>query len=324
MIVNPTWRPDEDSTTIANERAWLAGMVLTAATYGIVFSLSILSFKQLCNTMNKTNFKQRLTFLVLIFVMFLLASLIVGASAKMTELSFVDARLFPGGPAAFEELEITMLPAEIVSVAYVLASLISDGIMVWRIMVIYKSCRYPVWLVMVFPVLSYLGSISEDTPYSLSIHTDASSIKPFNLGAPFYWLSLTSKLVISAFINARFWYLRRRITSALGARYGRQYLGVTVICVESALIYSAASLCFLVPYALNRPIQHTFVHMLGEVQIIAPLLIMYRIASGEAWTPTTSTDLLGTNICSRAGNNNLETKEFYSLRNLHFSWSNIQ
>jgi hypothetical protein len=101
MSLNPAWRPQEDETTILNERTWLAGMVLSAVAYGIVFTLFVLTFKQLIRTTTKYNFTHRLCFIIYITLIFILATLFIGAIAKMTQLSFIDYRLIPGGPGSF-------------------------------------------------------------------------------------------------------------------------------------------------------------------------------------------------------------------------------
>lgn len=37
--------------------------------------------------------------------------------------------------------------------------------------------------------------------------------------------------------------------------------------VESAFLYSAFALLFLVPFAVGHPIQNAFVQLLGEIQV---------------------------------------------------------
>jgi hypothetical protein len=72
------------------------------------------------------------------------------------------------------------------------------------------------------------------------------------------------------------------------------YASFAAIIIESAAIYSICSLLYLVPYTLNSPISYAFMQLLGEAQVVAPLLIIYRIALGKAWT-TRSTTLMDEN-----------------------------
>jgi uncharacterized membrane protein YidH (DUF202 family) len=101
MSLDPSWRPPEDEVTLFNERSWLAGMILSAVAYGVVLTLFTLTFQQLVRSMTKYNFKHRLCFIIYITLIFILGTLFIGALAKMTQLSFIDYRLFPGGPGSF-------------------------------------------------------------------------------------------------------------------------------------------------------------------------------------------------------------------------------
>jgi hypothetical protein len=101
MSLNSSWRPAEDEVTLFNERAWLAGMVISAVGYGVVFTLYVLSTKQLFRTITKHNRTQKLVLIIYSTLIFILATLFLAAIAKMTQLSFIDYRLFPGGPGSY-------------------------------------------------------------------------------------------------------------------------------------------------------------------------------------------------------------------------------
>ncbi|KAH0825752.1 hypothetical protein J3R83DRAFT_8985 [Lanmaoa asiatica] len=69
------------------------------------------------------------------------------------------------------------------------------------------------------------------------------------------------------------------------ASYGHPTECTTVVAmlVESAAVYATFSLLFLIPFAMNNPVSYTFIQVLGEAQLIAPLLIIYREAQGKGW-----------------------------------------
>lgn len=60
---------------------------------------------------------------------------------------------------------------------------------------------------------------------------------------------------------------RWHVSRSLGEGYGRQYTSIAAMLIESAFLYSLFSLLFLIPFAINNPIQNTFVQALGEVQV---------------------------------------------------------
>lgn len=104
MVLNPAWRPPEEIATILNERTWLAGIILSGVAYGVVLTLSVMSFFQLL-TVNggttKKNIRPKAPLVVYVFSMFILGTLIIGAGSKFTQMSFIDYRMIPGGPGTF-------------------------------------------------------------------------------------------------------------------------------------------------------------------------------------------------------------------------------
>jgi len=54
--------------------------------------------------------------------------------------------------------------------------------------------------------------------------------------------------------------------------------------IESSALYAAVSICFIVPYAMSHHASAVFLSVLSRVQIIAPLLIIRRVATQRALT----------------------------------------
>ncbi|KAG6826140.1 hypothetical protein H0H92_000995 [Tricholoma furcatifolium] len=98
-----------------------------------------------------------------------------------------------------------------------------------------------------------------------------------NFTLPYFCTSLALNIVSTLVIVARLLYFRHRVSSSLGAGYGSQYTTIAAMLVESAAIYSVSSLLFLVPFIVGHPIQN----------VIAPLLIILRVAQGRAWSRDT-------------------------------------
>ncbi|PPQ64154.1 hypothetical protein CVT24_008789 [Panaeolus cyanescens] len=304
MSIDPSWRPQEDEFTILSERTWLAGIILSAVAYGIVFTLFVLSFRALYLSINRANFTQKLIFLVYITLIFTFGTLIIGFGSKMTQLAFIDGQNIPGGPggcspeplakptAAFEQEEFAIPIDEVANVCYVLGQWFADGMVVWRCLVIYRSCRYPSWLVMGVPILAYLGSIFVGVVWLQQISTTNPWVSGTNFTLPYFWLSLALNIAMTIAICGRLMLHRWRMRKALGSNAGADYTGIVTMLIESSALYACFSLCVLIPFALNSPIQNTFIQMLGEVQIIAPLLIVYCVASGQAWSSRTSDELM--------------------------------
>lgn len=117
----------------------------------------------------------------------------------------------------------------------------------------YLSALSVVWLVQVSaPASSPWGSLSNNA---------------INFTAPYFWMSLSLNISMTVAICSRLLFYRRRITRVLGPNHGTQYTSVAAMIVESSFLYSAFSLLFLIPFALNNPIQNAFIQLMGEIQV---------------------------------------------------------
>ncbi|KAH9474307.1 hypothetical protein JR316_0012765 [Psilocybe cubensis] len=299
MAMNATWIPLEDSLTLLSERTWLSGAVLTGVGYGVVLTMYFLCVRQLLKTMDSSNRIQRIALLTYTSLITLFGTLFVAACTRMTELSFVDYRLYPGGPAAFENDMFSIPVDELGNVAFVLANWFADALMVWRCINMYRSTNYPTILVVAIPGIAYLGSFTMGVMWLLQVSASQSS--PWltngkvNFTPPYYWLSLALNMTMTVAIVIRLLFFRWRISKVMGRKFGSQYVGVAAMLVESALLYSSFALLFLVPFALNHPLANLFIQVLAEVQIVAPLMIIYRVASGEAFSTNKTAHMLSTN-----------------------------
>lgn len=115
-----------------------------------------------------------------------------------------------------------------------------------------------------------------------------------NWTIPYFAISLSLNVLVTIAIVSRLMMYRRRISSVLGSSHGSQYTSVAAMVVESASVYSAFSIVFLVFLALNSPLSSIFLQSLCQVQISATLLIIFRVASGKGWNShsrTTFTDI---------------------------------
>ncbi|KAG1829615.1 hypothetical protein EV424DRAFT_1507199 [Suillus variegatus] len=292
MSLNSSWTPDESSETLLAEKGWLQGTVVSAVAYGIGVALFFMCFHLLFRKMNRTNYKKLLPFLIYITTTFILSTLFMAALADFTQLAFIQYRNYPGGPSAFENLSIPM--DNITDVCGVLTMILSDALVVWRCMVIYRGCMVPMWIIMLFPCLMYAASIAMAIMWLLQVTTSAPyfSSTDIDYTIPYLTLSLALNIIITIVIVLRLLTYRRRISKVLGSSYGTQYTSIAAMIVESAALYSTFSVAFLTLFGLNNAISETFLVSLTQVQIIAMLLIVFRLAQGKAWSQDTMTEVM--------------------------------
>lgn len=103
-----------------------------------------------------------------------------------------------------------------------------------------------------------------------------------NFGIPYWSISAGLNILVTSLIVARLFAIRRRTKAVLSASHSKTYTSIAAMLVESAALYSVTALIFIVTYARNSNVQNLILPLLGQVQAISPLLIMWRVARGQA------------------------------------------
>ncbi|THH33320.1 hypothetical protein EUX98_g871 [Antrodiella citrinella] len=98
-----------------------------------------------------------------------------------------------------------------------------------------------------------------------------------------YWsTSVANNLMLTLSIVGFLLYMRLRVRRAMGPNHNSAYLSISTILIESAFLYIAFTLVFLIPLAKNSEVNLLWFQVLPQVQFIAPLLIILRVAQGRA------------------------------------------
>jgi hypothetical protein len=164
---------------------WLQGYLLTSMAYGVVLTLFFMCFHLLLKQRTKKNHKITCLFLLYISIEFILGTLLMGSTAKYTQLAFIENRNFPGGPGAYEVGMFSIPVGMLGHVAFVLTNLFSDALVVceftlviscliehdtqvWRFYVIYHSCGVSTWRVIVIPLLMLIASVGMSLTFNSS------------------------------------------------------------------------------------------------------------------------------------------------------------
>ncbi|KAG1812181.1 uncharacterized protein BJ212DRAFT_1483356 [Suillus subaureus] len=287
--MSSSWTPDESSETFLAEKGWLQGTVVSAVAYGINVALYLMCFHLLFRQMNRMNYKKQLPLLIYITTTFIFSTLFMAALADFTQLAFIQYRDYPGGPNAFENNMFGIPVDNLGNVCGFLTMILSDGLVVWRCMVIYRGCMVPMWIILLFPGLMFAASIAMGIMFLLQVTANSPYFSSTNINytVPYLTLSLALNIIITIAIVLRLLIYRHRISKVLGSSYGTQYTSIAAMIIESAALYSAFSVAFLTLFLRNNPISETFIESLTQVQIIAMLLIVFRVAQGKSWSQDT-------------------------------------
>ncbi|KAF8959147.1 hypothetical protein BDZ97DRAFT_1667601 [Flammula alnicola] len=299
--LDPSWTPDVGSQALFAEKTWFSGLFLLALAYGVIITLSIQCFAYLYRSMNANNKREKWFWIGVVFLLLVCATVFSVGGEKINEYAFIDYRNFPGGPSAFEVAFFDLPVNAAADVFWVIALWTCDGILLWRVFVIYSTCRFPIWIVMAIPILAYLGTIAMGILWAIQICNPTFSpwSATTNFTAPYIALSLALNIVLSIALVLRLILHRWRMRRVMGHSHGADYLGVVSMIVESAIVYSTFSLLSLVTFLINHPVQNVFDQKKSLtdgccIQIIATLMIIFRVVSGTAWSADTASMLTST------------------------------
>ncbi|KAJ7484286.1 hypothetical protein FB451DRAFT_1028404, partial [Mycena latifolia] len=241
--------------------------------------------------------KRSIPLIVYTFVLFALDVVFVAMDLNDLKLGFVDNRNAPGGPTAYALSRygepLTALRVE----ASVYERLLADGLLLYRCVIIFHLN----FAIVALPILMYLGSIV------MSIIVLYQASRPnahlwtrltVDFGIPYYTLSAALNVLITIMITTRLLIYRRAIRKALGDEQALSvpYASIAAMLVESSALYAVTSILFLVPYAVNSDVSNIFLPILVQVQLLAPLLIILRVAKRRAWDESTATAAPASNL----------------------------
>ncbi|KAJ7912541.1 hypothetical protein B0H13DRAFT_2007145 [Mycena leptocephala] len=279
---NPFAPPGESSYDLWVERSNFNSVVLAGVGYGILFTLTaqtLLAFLQLPRE------KIPWRWVVYVTVMFILASLGLAGDAKFNQMTWIDDRNFPGGPNAFT-VAFYSTPVDMMAfIACIIMSWMADGLVLWRFTVISGNN----YRLAIFPGLMYLGSIASSIALIVTIIKPGNSFwtaKSVQFGIAYWSLSISLNIILTVSIVTTIFFVRRRM-KAFGSPHSRQYVSIAAMLVESAALYAIWSLVFIICYARNSPLQNILLPPLGQIEGIAPVLILFRVSQGRAWSQST-------------------------------------
>lgn len=304
---NASWTPNEAPNVIFAEKTWLQGAILTGVGYGIVFTLYCMTARALLVGLKRSDYKKigwlvyitAMFFLGSIFMgacaqmtqlSFVDYRNIPGGPSEYENVEFS----IPADEAGNVVFVLTNWLADGLMVRDPTDSdccriLKGLGSQVWRCVLIYRSCSIPVWATGILPCLMYLAEIG--TPrlhrsahnlslsdilvlgilWLIQISTPAGS--PYLAGGNINWTlpylstAVALNVVVTMMIATRLLLYRRRVVSVLGGKHGRHYISVAAMMIESAALYSAFALLFIIPFAINNNIANTFLQAISEVQV---------------------------------------------------------
>ncbi|KZV95267.1 hypothetical protein EXIGLDRAFT_834420 [Exidia glandulosa HHB12029] len=276
-----TWRPAETDIQLLRERSWMSGVLLGAVAYGAHATLFFITLNLLWKRPRAGRLNDW-TWIAYICIMFITSGMGNGAQMRALQVGFIDQRNYPGGPGVWVA-RTTAFVGVFCNSVYVVNSWFQDGLLLYRFWIIMDGSK----LLIVFPALVYTATIALGitiinifTGLNLHIQTAA------HLLTAYFTISVAFNVLLTMAIVAKLLIARQRLGKYLDDGLGT-YVSVSAMLIESAALYSSIGIIFVVLHGINSPAQSLILPTLSQVQSIAPLLIIMRVAQGRAWSAET-------------------------------------
>ncbi|KZV68235.1 hypothetical protein PENSPDRAFT_634626 [Peniophora sp. CONT] len=221
-------------------------------------------------------------------IMFGLSTVGNAASIKLGELAFISNReSTAGGPDAVINNSTTFKIVDVGYVVYMMVAWMQDGFLLYRFTVIFNWVR----AVIIIPCLIYLLSVVSSILLLVQLCAgfSPSSNEAVNFSIMFWSTSMGLTLLLTLLIVGKLLHMRHEVIRAFGPKHVLRipYLSISAMLVESALLYSLLAFVFLILLVRQNAFVECILPALGQVQIIAPQLIILRVAEGQSFTTTT-------------------------------------
>ncbi|KAF8993856.1 hypothetical protein BDQ17DRAFT_1412787 [Cyathus striatus] len=276
-------------------KPWLYGTIFSGIVYGGITILYLAYVQLLRRQYRKIDQLTRLAWILFSYatLTFILCTLTLASALKKSIGLLNYPMCNPNDTVAFEK--IPGGAGTLGNVCFVLTSWTADALLLWRCLIIYHDLGRRKWLVVAFPLALEIASIVSGSLFC-HVLTDVQ----INLyGSMLYYesITLTLNVILIVLIISRLLLLRRRTQKALGSDYGYEYTTVAAMLTESQILMMIAQgvmLAFVcrdirssVSGTSPTGNSSTMYQVLAQVQALAPMLVIYRVIQGKAWSSNT-------------------------------------
>ncbi|KAG1847583.1 hypothetical protein F4604DRAFT_1630446 [Suillus subluteus] len=276
------------STELATQRALYIGNTISTVVYG--GNLFLYAYSTYLLMISTKPVQRKIFYTCFGGLLLLLLTISSASNNAFCELMWIERQNYPGGPPAFLAANIAAWYNAFGTAADCAANILTDGLLLYRCYIIWGSS----WPVIVVPAIIYLGSAT------MAIMMVIQSAMPMSdlwqgLAAQFgiSWVALTVSfnIIVTALIVSRLLLFHRRVQSILTNEQQSAYTGTAAILVESALPFTVLGIAYLATYIQGVPSAIAVGIVWGTFVVLAPQLIILRVALGVAWSRDTGSNI---------------------------------
>ncbi|KAF8880887.1 hypothetical protein BD779DRAFT_1398285, partial [Infundibulicybe gibba] len=220
--------------------------------------------------------------LALCATFFIAGTIHLACGIGFNEAAWISERGYPGGPFAFLTQQQGRPITTLESAAYVVVSTLSDGLLLYRVSILWNRK----WYIMLPLGLFYITTVVLLILRVTQLHMK-NPPHMINLGTITWTMLMAVNIALSGAIAMRILLMRRSIGRLLGRQHAAVYTGVAALVIESALPFVIVSVVLLVLFGGQNTSQYLFIPLLAQITCIAPLLIILRMFLNQTWSSNT-------------------------------------
>ncbi|KAF9444754.1 hypothetical protein P691DRAFT_834537 [Macrolepiota fuliginosa MF-IS2] len=257
--------------------------------YGIALSLYVLSIRLFYPQLKNSHQRRHVMFMFAYTSAVMICGIIfLALQTWMVQLAYIDHNTSPGATKEYERIYVYAQPGGIASDTFgITIDALTLGIQIWRLWVIYGATRYAIAII-ILPSLLFFCLLALNIT-AIALDPSSTRGRIFAIGMTLIMSQLTIEVFVTALIIGRLLVVRRRHISTMGAsESSKQYMGIAAMLIESYALESAWTIALLISEVLdNAPVAAFFANCDPVIEIIAYLLVIYRVFSGRGWNRQT-------------------------------------
>ncbi|EIW80905.1 hypothetical protein CONPUDRAFT_123670 [Coniophora puteana RWD-64-598 SS2] len=273
------------SEQLANERSLYVGNAVSSVIYGMNVMLYLQTYHRLSVRTRKTHPKTFYHIYGALLLLFL--TLVVATDQLAGQLAWIENRDYPGGVQGYLKAHATAWYNTLGTVAVISLDAMSNALMLYRCYLIWNDSISAVLALLVL----YFAAVAMSIMMMLEGALPGSNIfKGLAVQYGIIWIALTVvfNIFITVMISFRLIRVYRRLKHVLPTETLKPYTSTVAIIVESFLPFTIVNIAYMVTLIKSSPAEVAIAAVWPNFCVLAPQLIIFRVASGVAWSKDTT------------------------------------
>ncbi|RDB26873.1 hypothetical protein Hypma_005034 [Hypsizygus marmoreus] len=279
----PTTGP---SPFVHEENGVFVGIAFESIFYGITVLLYCLTIRNLIKRGRKRNSQASWNLMAFLTVQQVALFIAILCNIQFCVLAFVYHRDTPGGPIAYQIMNSNVPPAYASLASFSVCNWLQDLVLLYRFLVVYDKW----YKLFVLPCMVFLASLAFNLILLIQLSGSAGLLnvgKNLHVSTVYFALSVGLNVMLTLLIVGRILY-RARMATTNQSKLPQRYVSVSAMVVESSALSAVTGIALIITLHTNVASSIAIESLYGVMTVLAPVLIAYRVSTGEAWTRNTT------------------------------------